>query len=294
MATDSSATQPGESLIAAKDRIQIGPVPGWVASCPFRIDFEAQQPGPVTYLLFDRQIHAELRQTFFHVALRLDTMQAVQNESLWRLDFEPLHQQITLHWIQTRRGGALVDHASLSSARVVDRQAAGSLLQDRLSLLLMLEDLRPGDILEWCYTVESRPLLLPERCAAMFTLPAGAAVGQFYFSLLFNPSRPMQWESSVPEWQPVEKQDKEEILWMWTQDNYPGLPPEENTPDWYITHPWIQVSDCADWGTIAAAFAEAWQEDEDDATVRDIAGELAALRGGILEQTAEGDSNGAG
>ena len=285
MVSDSSATQPEESLIAAKDRIRMGLVPGWVESCPFRIDFRAKPAGHVTYLLFDQQIHAGHGQTYFHVALRLDTMQAVQNESPWRLDFEPRHQHITLHSIKTWRGDAQFDHANLSSARVVDRQAAGSALQDRMTLLLMLEDIRPGDVLEWCYTVESRSLLLPEHCASIFTLPAGAPVGKFYFSLLFNPSRPMQWRSSVPEWQPVQKQNNGEILWVWNRDSYPGLRPEENTPDWHIAYPWIQISDCPDWGTVAAAFAEAWKEDEDDATVREIAGEIAAGEGSILEQT---------
>ena len=285
MVADSPATQPVESLMAAKDRIQMGAVPGWVDSCPFRIDFKAKQAGHVTYLLFDQQIHARLRQTYFHVALRLETMQAVQDVSPWRLEFEPRHQQITLHSIKTWRGGAQFDHANLSSARVVECQAAGSTLQDRLALLLMLEDIRPGDVLEWCYTVESRTPLLPEHCASIFTLPAGAPVGKFYFSLLFNPSRPMRWMSSVPEWQPVQKQNNGEILWTWSRDNYTGLRPEENTPDWHMAHPWIQISDCPDWGTIAAAFAEAWKEDEEDATVRGIAGEIAAGQGGLLEQT---------
>jgi hypothetical protein len=284
MVTDSSAMQHGEFLIAAKDRIQMGPVPDWVDVCPFRIDFAAKQAGHVTHLLFDRQIHAELHQTYFHVALRLDTMQAVQNESLWRLDFEPRHQQITLHWIKTRRGDAQFDHANLSSARVVDRQPVGAILQDRLTLLLMLEDIRPGDVLEWCYTVESRPILLPDHCAAIFTLPAGTPIGKFYFSVLFNPARPMEWKSSVPEWQPVERQDNGEVSWIWTQDGYAGLPPEENTPDWYISHPWIQISDCPDWGMISAAFVQAWKEDDEDATVREIAGEITAGESDILRQ----------
>jgi hypothetical protein len=285
MVTDSPVMPHGESLIAAKDRIRMGPVPGWVEACPLPVDFKAEPAGNVTYLLMDRRIHAELRQTYFHVALRLETMQAVQNESPWRLDFQPSQEQVALHWIKTRRGGASSDHANLSAARVVDRQAAGSALHDRLTLSLMLEDIRPGDILEWCYTVESRPLLLPEHCASIFTLPAGAPVGRFYFSLLFNPSRPMQWKSSVPEWQPVEKRNNDGVLWIWTRDNHAGLRPEENAPDWHIAHPWIQVSDCPDWGTISAAFAEAWKEDEDDATVREIAGEMAAAEGNILQQT---------
>jgi hypothetical protein len=148
----------------------------------------------------------------------------------------------------------------------------------------MLEDVRPGDILEWCYTVENQPLLLPEHCASIFTLPAGAPIGKFHFSSRFNRSRQMQWKSSIPEWQPVETQNNGEVSWVWTQDNYPGLRPEENMPDWHIAYPWIQVSDCPDWGTIAAAFAEAWPEEE-DAAVGEIAGKIAAGKGDILAQT---------
>jgi hypothetical protein len=190
-----------------------------------------------------------------------------------------------LHSIKTWRGGAQFDHANLSSARVVDNQAAGSAPQDRLALLLMLEDIRPGDVLEWCYTIENQSLFSPEHRAFLFALPAGAPVGKFYFSLLFNPSRPMRWRSSEPEWQPVQKQNNGEHLWVWSQDNYPGLPQEENTPGWHVAYPWIQISDWPDWGTVAAAFAEAWKEAENDATVQEIAGEIAAGAGSILEQT---------
>jgi transglutaminase-like putative cysteine protease len=269
--------------MAAKDRVRTGAVPEWVVECPFDIDFKPKSPGQLIHLLFEQQIHAELGQTYFHRALRLETAQAVRSESPLRLDFEPRHQRIIVHWIKTWRAGVKIDHTNLSSARMVDRQPAGSTL-DRVSILLMLEDVRPGDVLEWAYSVKSQPLLLPEYCAAMFTLPAGVAVGKFYFSLRFDPSRPMQWKSSEPEWIPVEKQEDEDTLWVWSQDKYPGLQPEENTPDWDIPHPWVQISDFEDWGIIAAGFAEAWEESDDDPAVAEIAAEIAGGKGSILEQ----------
>ena len=94
----------------------------------------------------------------------------------------------------------------------------------------MLEDIRPGDILEWSYTVEERPLLLSNYCASIFTLPAGAAVGKFYFSVRFDPSRHLQWRCSVPEWQPTEKATEDETVLTWTEENYAGLEPETIRP----------------------------------------------------------------
>lgn len=271
MVTEKFAMQDGELMMAAKDRIQSGPVPDWVDDCPFRFDFQAQPAGPVTHLLLDRQVNAELRQTFFHAALRLETMEGVAQLSPWRLDFDST-QQIMLHSIKTRRSGVELEPADLAAARVAEPMPPG----DRRTLWLMLDDLRPGDIVEWCYTIEDRPLLLPEYCAAMFDMPARTAFGKFYFSVRFNAARNMQWKASAPEWEPAKEQNNGDILWAWTQDNFQGPAPEQNTPGWCAQHAWIQVSDCPDWCEIGAAFALAWKEEDDPAAAPDIISDIAA------------------
>jgi hypothetical protein len=148
----------------------------------------------------------------------------------------------------------------------------------------MLEDVRPGDVLEWSYTIESRPTLLPERYSSMFTLPAGVPVGKIHFLALFNPSRAMQWRSSFPDWEPEEEEGDDEMAWIWLRENHTASPPEENTPAWHVAYPWIQLSDCPDWGMVAAAFSEAWEENEDDEAVSAMAGEIAAKHAGAAEQ----------
>ena len=285
MVTESFVAQQGDALGVAKEGVRLGAVPDWVFSCPYRPEFRSKTPGPVTHLLVSHQIQAELRQTHIHIVMRLENMQAVQKESRWRLDFDPRHQKITLHWIKTRRGAAEFDHTDLSKARLTHQEGEASVLEDRLTLLLMLEDVRPGDILEWCYTIETQPVLLPDYCTALFTLPAGAPVGKLYFAVRFNASRPMQWKSSEKSWIPSETQEEDQLLWQWAQENYPGLRPEENTPEWHIAFPWIQISDCLDWETVAAAFAEAWPEDEKDPAIAKIAQEIGEGQGNTIQQT---------
>jgi hypothetical protein len=150
----------------------------------------------------------------------------------------------------------------------------------------MLEDVRPGDILEWSYTVEynAESQLLTGCCAELFTLPAGAPVGKFHFSVLFESSRTMRWKSSMPGWDPVETRRGDEVRWTWLRENHPGLRPEENTPPWFVAYPWIQVSDCPDWTTVAAAYAEAWKEEENDAAAGEIAEQLAGGTGDVSRQ----------
>jgi transglutaminase-like putative cysteine protease len=273
MVTDGPAAKLGESLPAADECIRMGPVPDWVVLSSFVADGE---DAATNHLLHDRQIHAELRQTYFHVALRLDSMQTVHDESPWRLDFEPRTQQVILHSIRTWRAGAPRGQADLSAARIMDRRVAGTNPPKPLTLSIVLEDVRLGDILEWSYTVENRPSVLPDNCAALFALPAGVPVGKFSFSLIFDSTRPMQWRSSVPEWEPVKSENEGRSHWVWTRENYPGLPLEDNRPEWHMARPWIQISDCPNWGMIAAAYAAVWPDGEEDSIARETARDLGA------------------
>lgn len=263
VAAESSATRHGDSLIAEKNRIGTGPIPEWVVACAIPVETTGTLSAPVDHLLADQQFHAEERQTYFHAAVRLNTMQGVQSQSPWRLELKP-RQRVTLHWIKTLRGGAPPVPADLSALRAAEGAGAGT------TLSLMLEDLRPGDVLEWCYTINEHPLLLPNHCSAIFKLPENAPIGRFHFSVRFSSSRPMRWKSSVAEWTPAETpQDNGDIIWDWSGDNQPGLPPEDNAPGWHINYTWIQISDCLGWGKIAVAFTEAWQAAPLAATISD-------------------------
>jgi len=216
--------------------------------------------------------------------MRLETMQAVQRESQWRLQFEPRTQSVTLHSLKIRRGETEFDHANWEEFRLLQREEGleGYVIDGWYTLLLVLEDVRPGDVIESCYTLESQPRLLPQSCASFFSLPQGIPVGKYSFSLRFAEPRPMKWKSSSADLKPAESRENGQVLWVWTGENYAEPKPEANTPEWCISYPWIQVSDCPDWGTVAAAMAETWREDNDDPTLAEIARELAEKEADIL------------
>jgi hypothetical protein len=277
MPDDANPFTSADVLVDARKRISIGPVPAWVVSCPFDADFKAQGASQVTHLFVSRQIHAENRQTHYRLAMRLETMQAVQHQSQWQLQFEPRTQSVTLHWIKIRRGDQEFDHTNLGKIRLLQREEGLErfVIHGWCTLLLLLEDVRPGDIIESCYTIETQPRLLPRNYASFFSLPQGIPVGKFHFSLRFNESRPMKWKSAFADLKPAENRVNGNVVWVWTGENYEEPGPEPNTPDWYISCPWIQISDCPDWGTVAVAIAKAWKEENDETALAEIAKEIA-------------------
>jgi hypothetical protein len=286
MPDDTNPFAGADVLVAARERLNIGPVPGWVIPCPFNFDYKAKETSPVTYLFYGRQIHAEQKQIHHHWAMRLETLQAVQHQSQWQFQFEPQTQSLTLHWIKIRRGNQAYDHTSLDKIRLLQREVGPErfVVRGWCTLLLLLEDVRPGDIIESCYTIGSRPLLLPEHCAAFFVLPPGAPVGRFHFALKFDESRPMKWKSGAADLTPVETRDKGERFWVWSGENCEEPGWEPNTPDWYIAGPWVQISDCPDWGTVARAVSEAWKEEDVDPILAEIAKEITGREPDISGQ----------
>jgi hypothetical protein len=249
------------------------------------MDFKPKQSGHVTHLLCSKQIHAEKRLAFVHTAIRLETIQGVQNEAQGRIPFEPGTQLLTLHWLKIHRADTVFDRTSLDHLRCVQREIDGFTSPNQFTVMLLLEDVRPGDVLDLCYTIEDQPLLMRDYCSCLFTLPEGASFGKLCFAVRFLDSRLLRWKSSAPELEPVEKQQRGETLWVWTRDDFPGSRAEENTPPWYIAHPWIQVSDCPDWETVASAFAAAWDIDKVEDDPPDLTPELAPEEGSILQQT---------
>jgi hypothetical protein len=283
MLAESVAQPPDNVLAAAKQRIRIGPAPDWTVPCSFRLDFKPKQPGHVTHLLSCQQIHAEERQTYVHTAIRLETTQALQNEAQGRIAFEPRTQNFILHWLKIYRGETVLDRTALENLRCVQKETDGFVAPSRLTLVLWLEGVRPGDVVELCYTLEEESPLLDEDCGCFFALPEGSPLGKLYFSLRFDDDREFRWKSSSPDLQPVETNQDGEIQWVWARDNLPGIRAEENTPGWHITYPWIQVSDTPDWESVSEAFAEAWAVDKAEADLAAIMPEIAG--GGILQQT---------
>ncbi len=246
----------------ARERVRIGPVPDWVSPTSYNPDFDPQVRGSTTCLLIEEQLHAELGGTYTRVAMRLETMQAVQLHSQWRLEFEPQAQSVVLHCIKVRRGASETEHGVMGLIQFLQREAEleGFSIDGWITLLLLLEDVRTDDILEWSYTVTSRPRLLPMHVSRFFSLPIGTEVGKYYFSVRHAEPRGLKWKSSAPELAPKITTEGTEIIWLWSGESISTPEQECYAPLWQLTFPWVQVSDCADWQTVARAISEGWEE----------------------------------
>jgi hypothetical protein len=263
------------NLERARAGVTLGPEPSWVLPCSFDLGYREAQPTPATYLLVDRQVNAETRQSYLHQVMRLETMQAVQHAAQWSLPFDPRTQSVVLHSLKVKRGEAEFDQAKLERFHFLQREQGleGLTLDGWITALLVLEDIRPGDILDYSYTIETRPLLLGRFCTELFLLPTAFPIGKFRFSVCFDASRQLAWKGSSADLHPTEEVLANQRRMVWSGQERTSIVEEERTPAWHRDYPWIQVSDCPDWKTIGIEVAKVWQEGTDsgiEAAVQEI------------------------
>ncbi|HVU26551.1 MAG TPA: DUF3857 and transglutaminase domain-containing protein [Verrucomicrobiae bacterium] len=270
------------ATISAKSRVRSGAYPDWSSSSDFDENFKASNGAQITYLLIDNQVHAERHELFVRQVIRLETMEAVQHWSQWKLQFEPKQQLITLHSLKIRRGQNEIEQSNLEKAHFLQREEGLErfVIHGWFTLLMILEDVRPGDVLDFAYTIESSSELFPNQGGSFFILPQGMSVGKYRFAVQFADARQRKWRSSA-NLLPTERHENGMTFWEWSGEKFVAPKLEANTPSWHISYPWIQVSDFADWQTIAAGISKIWIAETDDSTIAELVKEIENLGPGL-------------
>lgn len=273
-----SAANPPEadSIAAATSRVQNVSVPDWVEEIACDKDFKSSIEAPVTCLLFDTQIHAERHEMFVHNVFRLETREAVQHWSQWRLQFQPTTQFVKLHFLKIWRGDVEIDQSNIEKAHFLQREEGLErfVIHGWFTMLMVLEDVRPGDILDFSYTIESQNSIFPNHGGHFFTLPHAVSTGRYHFAARFAPSRQRKWKSSSADLTPTESTKDGLTFWDWRGENYAGQKPEANSPSWHVSYQWIQVSDFPDWQMIASELSRIWEAENDAETIAKMASEI--------------------
>ena len=99
-------------------RLLVEPPPEWVVRRKVR-GAQRLDSQPVTTLLVDRQINADLLARYTRHVRRLETPQAVQEAGRIELEFDPATQKLSLHAIFIFRDGMLTLLATLDELKII-------------------------------------------------------------------------------------------------------------------------------------------------------------------------------
>lgn len=265
--------------LAADDHVLVQKAPAWAE----RVEIATSTPVPrnelrwgIYGLLDDHQVHVTDGGVveYFRRVRKVLSPTAVQNASEVSIDFDPSFQKLILHDVALIRGDRRVNQLDLSELRVIEKEsdADQDIYDGSLTALLFLKDVRPGDVIDYSYTLSGANPLLGEKYADEFDFGTQVPLRTARHRVIYPASRTMRWRATSGT-QPVAERRGDEKILTWTRHDLVAQEVEDNTPEWYDPWETVQVTEYATWGDVAK-----WADDlfqPDDAS-RAAVSELAA------------------
>ena len=192
----------------------------------------------------------------------------VQNASELNIDFDPSFQRLVLHDVVVIRSGKRIDELARDEVRIIEKEsdADESIYDGQLTALLFLKDVRPGDVIDYSWSLEgSNPLL------------GGRYADEYDFNTSV-PTRLMRHRLVWPKGRPLHVSKPAQMAgdaWIWERRNVAATDAEDATPDWYEPGEVVQVTEYGSWSEVAKWADELFQlDDASHATIAGIANDI--------------------
>jgi transglutaminase-like putative cysteine protease len=241
-------------------QIELGPAPAWVK--PIDPDSvvspkDSQVENGVDYVLIDCQAQVEPTSDFYHYSRRVVNAHGLAEASEIKGEFDPSYQTFTLHWLKVKRDGMWQDRTSSDKFQLLRREENldSQLLDGRYSAECHLQDIRVGDEIDFAYTVTGANPVFNGKFVDSFSTTWSSPVHLLSQQLIVPPNRHISYKSFVDSLQPTvtTNADQSQLL-TWKATEVPAVYEDDDTPGWYDTYGWVQLSefptwkDVVDWG----------------------------------------------
>lgn len=231
------------------------PAPAWVeridAATHVAVDRRNARWG-IYDVLNDHQVRAggESEWQYFRTVRKVLSPSGVQNASELSLDFDPSFEKLTIHEVSVIRGGIRVDALEPGEVRVIQKEddADSRIYDGERTALVFVRDVRPGDVIDYSWSLEGSNPILGGRYTDEYDLSSGVPSRRIRHRLLWPAGRPLQWRGAEPRISTIG--GAQELVW--TADDIPPLDVEDSIPTWY--EPWaaVQVTEFASWAEVAS------------------------------------------
>ena len=231
--------------------VQVRPVPAWIDEIAPETSLPIARKDVrwgLYDLLNDHQIRGDAH--YYRTVRKVLSPGGVQNASELELDFDPSWQRLVIHDVEIHRGGAILNALEPDQIRVIEKEdeSESRIYDGERTALLFLKDVRPGDVIDYAWSIEGVNPLLGGRFTDHFDLSSAVPTRRIRHRLLWPAGRPLQWKGGKPA---VSMSGVTQVL-TWERKDVAALDVEDEIPSWY--EPWeeVELSEFASWQEVAA------------------------------------------
>jgi transglutaminase-like putative cysteine protease len=233
----------------------VAPPAKWVVPIAYdpraRLD-EVDPSEEMRWILKDRQINAQNNETFNHEVRQVLTPSGVNNGSHISIEYDPGYQLLTFHWVRIWRGTNALNRLDPNKIVVSQRglDADELLFSADKSALLLLEDVRMGDVIDYAYSVQGDNPVLAGRFSDWVQLQSSHPIERLTTRLLWPAARRLYVQNHGTDIKYTAVRKGGLIEFTWNLVKAPGWRNEPPLPIWYQPFPRVQLSEFQKWSDV--------------------------------------------
>ncbi len=245
------------SASAFGNEIDTGAAPAWVIRHDWQepaVMPEAQISDGVHFLLLDRQVRITRQQTrkYCRVVKKVLDPQGVENASEIYIGFDPTYARLTIHTIRIHRDGKPIDQLHLEKMRVIQRESdlERRMYNGEKTATIILEDIRPGDCIEYAYTITGRNPVFEDRYMAEVDTAWAVPLETLRYRWIFANGRPVFHKTFGSRRNLEVRNIQNGIEYRYSDQAIDAVLADEDLPAWYKPYPRIQISQFSSWSEV--------------------------------------------
>lgn len=268
------------ALCAADKEVRIAPPPAWVEAVPVPTDVKAPSSSVGEhYLLIESQADVASGATYRHHAYRILDSAGLRHGSQVSVSFDPAYETLALHHVRLIRNGEILDRLDRNKLQVIQRETDLEYLlySGSLTALLILDDVRVGDIVDLAFTKTGTNPVFGDRYIDTFGLDWSTPVAHLRRRIVHPADRKIAHRvvgSGAPALQERRSEFGRELIWQ--AHDLPEIVYDRNIPSWHDSSAWVELSDYATWGEVVAWGLPLYAVEADASAVKERATALAA------------------
>jgi transglutaminase-like putative cysteine protease len=250
--TGSLSAAPRTKPTPAPVSFAIAPAPAWVKAVEPAPKGNDADPGGISYLLVDRQENVALQSAYYHESRQVISDNGVQNGAAVSVTFDPAYQELIFHSLQVTRRGVRANRLDRSHIKLFQREKdLESFMYDgSYTAQCELEDIRPGDTIEFAYTVKGANPVKGGRYSKVFYTDWNSPAHRVVTRFLYPEQRNLRFAVKNRSLKPTITTSKGTTEWLAEQTDVPARRTDPDVPSDYNPNGWVQVSEFESWQAV--------------------------------------------
>jgi hypothetical protein len=227
----------------------------------------------IDVLLIDRQINAAEEAMYARTARRFVSASGVERGSQLSFQWDPSYQTLTIHDVSLIRGGERINALRPEALQVLQRETGMEigLFDGTLTAALVIHDVRPGDTLDYAFTLTGQNPIFAGKYLDDFGMRADVPIEHLRYRLLWPRERRLQRKAHGDVPTPRMKTTGDVLELVWDVAPVAPLLVESDLPSWYDPFPWLQLSEFETWGQVARWAVPLYERGKPSKEVRALA-----------------------